>query len=218
MRETQRISALFPSLFVGALALFADVRPAHAVPYYFEFGGNMATLTNPAPLFRSLGKTASNESASTFAVPFTFGVHLQESQRGLLFSLALQGRYLSGQTGGAENFTSLTASPMLRLEFWRLVVGAGYTPFAFKDLTFSRNGDVDSVLTLEAQFLFPITPEIDFGLQASRQTFTTAFGDGPDPSFEYGAFFRLNFGLSSAAAGERRKFKGWRYPLGSPLR
>ena len=145
-------------------------------------------------------------------------MQLQESQKGLLFALALQGRYLSGQTGAGESFTSITASPMLRVEFWRIVIGAGYTPYAFKDLSFSRNGRVDSVLTLEAQFLFPITHEIDFGLQAARQTFTTEFGDGPDPSLDYGLFFRLNFGLSGGAAGERRKFKGWRYPLGSPLR
>lgn len=217
MLRFARISHLFCPLVFGVIALATSARSARAVPYYFEFGGSMATLTNPAPLFQSLGKTASTESSSTFAVPFTFGVHLQENQRGLLFSIALQGRYLSGQTGAGENFMSMTASPMVRMEIWRIVVGAGYTPFAFKDLSFSRNGGVDSVLTLEAQFLFPITPEIDFGLQAARQTFTTAFGDGPDPSFEYGAFFRLNFGLSSAAAGERRKFKGWRYPLGSPL-
>ncbi len=218
MRGSRRFPTPLSSLAFGALALVAFARPASALPYYFDFGGSMATLTNPGPLFASLSKTASNESTSTFAVPFTFGLQLQERQRGLLFSIALQGRYLSGQTGAAENFTSITASPMLRMEFWRIVVGAGYTPFAFKDLMFSRNGDVESVLTLEAQFLFPITPEIDFGLQAARQTFTTATGDGPDPSLEYGAFFRLNFGLSSAAAGERRKFKGWRYPLGSPIR
>lgn len=92
-----------------------------------------------------------------------------------------------------------------------------YTPYVWKDMAFDKASTIDSVLTLEAQFLFPITVEIDFGLQASRQTFQTAYGTGPNPSTEYGAFFRLNFGFTEAGSTERRKFKGWRYPLGSPL-
>lgn len=209
---------LRPSL-LGLILLGAITwgHPAQALPYYFEFGGTMASLTDPAPLFESQGKQSSTTASSVFGVPLTLGLHLQERQRGLLFSVALQMRYLSGTTGAGESFTAITTSPELRLEFWRLVLGVGYTPYVWKDITFSKNGSIDSVLTLEAQFLFPITPEIDFGLQASRQTFETTFGTGPNPSTEYGLFFRLNFGLSQAAAGERKKFKGWRYPLGSPL-
>lgn len=193
------------------------VSPARALPYYFEFGGTLASLTDPAPLFESQGKQTSNTASSSFGVPLTMGLHLQERQRGLLFSLALQTRYLSGTTGAGESFTAITTSPVLRIEFWRLALGAGYTPYVWNGLSFNKNASIDSVLTIEALFLFPITPEIDFGLQASRQTFKTATASGPNPSTEYGAFFRLNFGLSESAAGERRKFKGWRYPLGSPL-
>jgi len=196
---------------------FAWARPARALPYYFEFGGSVASFTDPAPLFQSLGKQSSTTADSVFVIPFTLGLHLQERQRGLLFSVALQMRYLSGTTGAGESFSAITTSPMLRMEFWRLVLGAGYSPFVWKDITFSLITSTTSVLTIEPQFLFPITPAIDFGLPASRQTFESSFGTGPNPSTEYGAFFRLNFGLSDAASGERRKYKGWRYPLGSPL-
>lgn len=147
----------------------------------------------------------------------TLGLQLQEKQKGLLFAVALQNRYVSGNTAAGDSFTFMTTSPVVRLEFWKLVLGAGYTPYVWKDFVFSKNGSIDSVLTVEAQFLFPITIEIDFGLQASRQYFKTDFGDGPNPSSEYGAFFRLNFGFSDAGASERKKYKGWRYPLGSPL-
>jgi hypothetical protein len=137
---------------------------------------------------------------------------------GILASLGLQMRYLSGTSGAGDSFTAIPVSPVLRLEFWRLVVGAGYTPLVYQGLTFKRDGWIDSVLTLEGQFLFPITPEIDFGLSAVRTAYkSNTFGTGPTV-MEYGAFFRLNFGMSQAEAGERRKFKGWRYPLGSPLR
>jgi hypothetical protein len=148
----------------------------------------------------------------------TLGLQLQERQGGILASIALQMRYLSGTSGAGDSYTSIPISPMLRLEFWRLVVGAAYTPLVYQSITFKRDGWITSVMTLEGQFLFPITPEIDFGLQAARTSYkSTSFGDGPTV-MEYGAFFRLNFGMSEAAVGERRKFKGWRYPLGSPLR
>ncbi len=207
--------------FIIAFFFFGGLlasRSARALPYYFEFGGTSAALTTPSPLFLSQGKTASNTASSSYGVPLTLGLQLQERQHGILAAIALQTRYLSGTTGAGEFYTSIPVSPMLRLEIWRLVFGAGYTPLVYRSATFKKDGGIDSVLTLEAQFLFPITPEIDFGLQAARSSYkSNTYGTGPT-IMEYGAFFRLNFGMSEAAAGERRKFKGWRYPLGSPLR
>lgn len=212
----RRYSSLL--LLLGALfGTLAGSTPAQALPYYFEFGGTLATLTEPSALFQSQGKTASTSASGSFGVPLTLGLHLQERQKGLLFALALQSRYVSGNTGAGEAFTFMTTGPVFRLEFWKLVFGVGYTPYVWNDLVFTKDVSVTSVLTLEAQFLFPITIEIDFGLQASRQTFVSTYGTGPNPSTEYGAFFRLNFGFSEAGANERRKYKGWRYPLGSPL-
>ncbi len=204
-------------LLLLSLACLLGTQSSHALPYYFEFGGGMATLTDPSPVFSGMGKSASTSESGSVGIPLTFGLQLQNNQSGLLFSLALQHRYITGNTGAGESYTLMTTGPMLRIEFWRLVLGAGYTPFAWKDITFGRIGAVDSVITYEAQFLFPITIEIDFGLQASRQIFTTSLGTGPNPSSEYGAFFRLNFGFSEGGANQRRKFKGWRYPFGNPL-
>jgi hypothetical protein len=189
-----------------------------AWPYYVEFGGTTASLSTPSPLFESQGKTASTSASSSYGVPFTVGIHLQERQKGILFSLALQARYLSGTTGAGQTYASFPTSPIFRMEIWRFVLGAGYTPWIWKDFTFKRNSALNSMLTLEAQFLFPITPEIDFGLSGTRTSYTSSlYGNGPTV-MEYGAFFRLNFGMSEAVTNERRKFKGWRYPFGSPLR
>lgn len=208
----------FRILSIAVLGFLSVSRPAFAWPYYFEFGGTTASVSDASPLFQSLGLSTSTSASSSFGVPITLGIQLQARQRGVLFSLALQSRYLSGRTDAGAAFTAMPTSPMFRIEFWRLVVGVGYTPYVWKDLTFSKNGSIDSVLTFEGQFLFPITPEIDFGLQAARSAYSSAlYGDGPTV-MEYGAFFRLNFGMSDAVASERRKFKGWRYPLGSPLR
>jgi hypothetical protein len=203
-------------LFAGISGIMP--RAARAANYYFEFGATTVQMTNPAPLFQSLDLLPATSAESVIGIPFTLGVHLQNSQRGLLFALALQSRYMTGSTSRGTGFTAFPISPMIRMEFWRLVLGFGYTPYVFKDLTFQKNGGIDSVMTMEAQFLFPISPEIDFGLQSARTAFKSRInGDGPI-AMEYGAFFRLNFGLSDAASSERQKFKGWRYPLGSPMR
>lgn len=195
---------------------------AFALPTYFEFGGAASIASEPSPLFQALNKSAAPSTSSIFAVPMTFGLQLQDSTRGLLFSIALQGRYFSGKTSNGESFSMVAPSPVFRVEFWKLVLGAGYSTFVFRGLSGGSAPEIKSNLTLEAQFLFPITPEIDFGLQAARQSFSTSYDAGPPPAstsiMQYGAFFRLNFGMSTAALTERKKFKGWRYPFGVRLR
>lgn len=194
---------------------------AQALPTYFEFGGAVGAASEPSPLFQSLNKPASPAADSLFVVPITFGMQLQNRMRGLLFSVALQGRYFAGKTANGDSFSLLTPSPVLRAEFWRLVLGVGYTPMVFEGLSGGSAAAIKSSLTLEAQFLFPITPEIDFGLQAARQSFSTSFDSGPPAAsttvMQYGAFLRLNFGMSTSAISERKSFKGWRYPFGRRL-
>ncbi|MBC7386633.1 MAG: hypothetical protein H7301_10805 [Cryobacterium sp.] len=209
---------IIPSRFILSALLLLFATSAQALPFSFEFGASAATVTNPSPLFEALGKAPSGSASSLFSMPATLALQLQNSQHGLLFAVALQERYLSGKTGAGEDFSVLTLSPMFRVEFWMLVFGVGYSPFAFQNLVLKSAPAVKSSLTLEAQVLFPITNEIDFGLSAARQTFQTDFGRGPDPANQYGAFFRLNFGLSAADSTARQQFKGWRYPLGRPYR
>jgi hypothetical protein len=188
---------------------------AQALPYYFEFGATMATWTNPDPIFQAAGYTSATTASGSYGVPMTIGLQLQDRVKGLLFSVALQNRYLGGQTGAGQPFTVMTTGPLFRVEFWRFVLGAGYTTFVSNGLSFQQADGVSSAMTLEGQFLFPITPEIDFGLQASQVTFSAS---GESSVIEYGAYFRLNFGFSDSAKKERGKYKGWRYPFGSPLR
>ena len=109
----------------------------------------------------------------------------------------------------------MTLSPMLRLELWMFSIGVGYSPFAFSSFMFEKAKGISSSLTLEAQALFPITEEIDFGLSVAKQSFSLKTAAGSDPSsLQYGLFFRLNFNLTEAESDDRRRYKGWRYPLG----
>lgn len=208
---------LFFALLAATTALAASPE-ARAWPYSFEFGGTMANYTSPGALLLAQGKRSSTSASAGYGVPMTLSVQLQERMHGPLFSLGLQLRYLNGTSGAGDAFTVMPVSPVFRIELWRLVLGVAYTNAVYDSLTFHRDGAIDSMLTLEAQFLFPITPEIDFGVQASRETFTSAAYGSDASVIEYGAFFRLNFGMDEEAAASRRKFKGWRYPFGSPLR
>lgn len=183
---------------------------AHALPTYLEFGAGVAKISNPTPL---LGVTGDMNGAS---VPVTFGLQLQNSSSGILFSIAAQSRYVTGNNSSGTRGTFMTVAPTFRIEFWKFVFGVGYSNLVYRDLSFSKYPSA-SALILEGQILFPITPEIDFGLSAARQSVSASGGSGPDPSMEYGAFFRLNFGYSAEDLNKRRKFKGWRYPYGKPI-
>lgn len=206
-----RLSRFWSAGLLLILLLFAPQR-AEAVVYYVEFGGGIARGLHLKNLD---GAFPENGMSSGYAAPLTLGINLQTRQSGLLFQLALQSRYVGG-TSGSESVAILSTTPVFRIELWRLVLGVGYTPWVWEG-TFSGKYQVSSLL-YEAQFLFPITPEIDFGLQGAMQTLSPKSGGSSATTIDYGAFFRLNFGMSSSQSQERRKYKGWRYPLGVPLK
>lgn len=200
-----RSTHLLRTLLVLFLGLLTS-RSSFGLATYFEFGGGIAKVSNTAMIFPSL---SSNYSATS--VPLTFGVQLQDRVSGPLFSLALQERYI---TGG--NQTLMTVAPTFRIEFWRLVVGIGYADWVYRGLASSKSVGT-TALIYEGQFLFPITPEIDFGLSYAMQNFSSSSSTSTKTrSTDYGAFFRLNFGYSSQQSESRHKFKGWRYPFGNP--
>lgn len=209
MRSFVRISRI--ALAASFLAFFG-ARDASAVIYYFEFGGGLAKMKSASALYSTSTQKAP-DSMSGGAGQATLGFNLQESQRGLLLQLGLQGRYVS-----ASGHDLLATYPIARLELWRLGLTFGYTPFLWDGIGFKKLSGASSAMVAELVFLMPITPEIDFGLSGGMQWVTLeSGGKSPSPSTEYGAFFRLNFGMSDNQASERRKFKGWRYPFGVPL-
>lgn len=193
-----------------ALALVFASQNAEALPTYFEFGGGYAKTSDSQAL------TGVSGDLTAASIPFTFGLQLQNSPSGILFSLAAQARYLTGNNSGGTRASFMTVAPMFRIEFWKFVFGAGYSKWIFRDLAFGKYPTASSLI-LEVQTLFPITPEIDFGLGAARQSITSMGAKGPDSTTELTAFFRLNFGYSGGDLDKRRKFKGWRYPYGKGI-
>ncbi len=185
---------------------------AKANIFYFEFGGGLAQGASVKSLYPESTQT---DWDSGYSIPFTLGYQLQESQSGLLFSFAGQARYINA-SNASGSYTLITTTPMLRMELWKFVLGAGYSPWVWQSTGFQKLQA--NALTLEAQILFPITPEIDFGLQAARQQVSPKTSGATLTTLEYGAFFRLNFGMSETQANQRRKYKGWRYPYGNPKR
>lgn len=190
------------------LALFLS-RESSANIFYFEFGGGLAQGKS----VKTIHPSSLEEKWSGSSVPVTMGYQLQASQSGVLFSLAAQGRYAMG-SNDSGSYTLLTTSPILRMEIWKIVLGVGYSPWVWRNVSFSKIQA--SSMIYEAQILFPITPEIDFGLQGAQQKITPTGGGSALTTLEYGAFFRLNFGMDEKQASQRRKYKGWRYPFGNP--
>jgi hypothetical protein len=202
-------SILAFSLFLG---LFA-ARDSLAWSWYFEFGANLGKAKTPSPLLLSAPRS---ELTSPLFIHVTLGLQLQDTGNFPQFQLGVQNRYFSGSgvsttTGANESFTTMATYPVVRIEIWRFLFGVGYTPWVWKSIDFKKNSAEATLY--EASFLFPITPEIDFGLNYAQQSFKTDAGTGPKTT-EYGLFFRLNYGLDSEQKERRRKFKGWRYPFG----
>lgn len=168
----------------------------HAAAPYSEFGGGILKQNGFSGGF---GKLA-------FLLPLLGGsegifLHAGADVRGF------QTTYL----GNSTTFASLY--PSARLEWWRLALVGGYTPYVWKNSpsdSLSRWTGTRATL-LEIQFLLPITPEIDFGLSAGRQQYQQQFS-----TTEFGAFFRIYFDYEESDASARRKFRGWRYPFGIP--
>ncbi len=193
------------------LLSFFTASRAHALPWYFEFGGGLAKVKNPKPLLVN----ATGNLSSTFQIPMTLAIALQSRQTAPLFHLGVSQRYFQGNattvSGETGRFKTLTTYPVFRIELGRLVLGAGYTKWVWQDINYRKNPA--SAVLLEGSFLLPITPEIDFGLNGAVQSFKTDAGSGPR-TVEYGIFFRLNYGFSEEQKTSRRKYKGWRYPFG----
>lgn len=184
---------------------------AQALVYYVEFGAGYASVKEPQAMTNSLDPAWTSE----FTIPITLGVNLQSRQRGVLFQLGIQSRYLNG-SGASKSYTLIPNYGIFRIEFWKLALGFGYSPYVANGLGFQQVPG--KAMMGEALLLFPITPEIDFGLNGAYQIFTAQNGNkGPNPAMDVGFFFRLNFGMSKSEANERRKYKGWRYPFGVPL-
>ena len=197
-----------------SLGTIALPTPAHALDTYLEFGGNLGNGTAPSGLFRDAAPTA---LSSPLFIPVNFLFQLQAIGDFPQLQLGLANRYGMGSgvdaTSGEKTSYSFVANyPTVRIELWRLVLGVGYTPIVWNGLAEKRLSA--SALLLEGSFLFPITPEIDFGLNLARERIVLG---GVSPAFtttEYGAFFRINFGMNAASEERKRKFRGWRYPFG----
>jgi|GEM_PF-5365572 len=184
-------------LGIGALGPY----PVYAKQAFnVDFGGGLAN----ANLSR-------NRSASGGYGHLGFDIPLLSSHWTSL-NLGAQGRGVSVSSQGASE-EYLFALAKARIEFWNFSLGGAYTPYVYSS-SLSKYQGMSSTL-VDVELLLPITPEIDFGIMASRQWMQT--GDQTrsfNPASLYGAFFRLHYGYSESGKNSRRTFKGWRYPFG----
>jgi hypothetical protein len=199
------------ALFLGLLVAWATAPGAHAVLYFFDFGGGVVTSTGADDL---LG------ASTSFPTPYgrlELGTPLSVWSSGEI-QFGLQTR--SFVRGGIQ---LIPLYPTLRFELWDFGLAASYTPWVWTlpGAVPERSLGTQALL-IQVSYLFPITPEIAFGLETSWEKVSlTASTQNPATHVSGGVFFRL-FGGKAPRGGKAssgpRDYRGWRYPYGVEIR
>ena len=144
---------------------------------------------------------------------FTLGVDLSQPRNLIHFGLGIETKYLSAAgTGGTASM--LVPYPMLRLAMRRIFLSLGASPIV------RTQGTILSAMCgmAEAGYLFPIDPEIDFGLSAGVQAIEYKSVISPSAAIDGSMFFRFYIGKRAKNGGPGMDaYRGWRYPYGVEL-
>lgn len=199
-------------------ALFLAIFLTPSIPWAgtvsVEFGGGYST-----------SKLANSETGKGGAGLLGFDYALLTSSWASI-NFGFQARYFalskdSSTTTSSSSASTLNTSdqnylfmtPKIRLEVWNISISGGYTPYVYNSSLDKYQGY--SAYHVDAEILFPITPEIDFGIMGSQQWMTSDDSTRSlNPATMYGAFFRLHYGWKEKGKTAERTFKGWRYPFG----
>jgi hypothetical protein len=205
----------------GALFLLLATSPRNAAAngsYYYDIAGGFAKYQQTSPFF---GNTPQASTGYGFALNNGIFVNWGSDARAFAFQLGLQHR-LSSASDSNASYAVQAVYPVMRLQFSRIYLGTGFTPFVWKRTNglggvdyFSSAKSTNAILA-EAGFLMPVTPKFSLGTQGSAQIISGGGTKSPNPIWDATVSMRFYFGFfghsgDSQSSGE---FKGWRYPFG----
>lgn len=203
----------------GLLALLPI--QARASAFYYEVEGGLSKYTSTSPFFG----TGAQSTGYGFAFNNSVFVTLGSSQTGFTYQLGLQDRISAANDSTTGTSYALNAAyPVLRLQFSRLYIAAGYTPFVWQEvqpsstLQYFQRAKSANALLLEGGLLWPVTRKFTMGLNAGYQTITQNGVKSPSPALDATFSMRFYFGFSSSGGGSSEnsaEFEGWRYPFGA---
>lgn len=198
------------AVLTGMLSFHA--RPASATEFYFDAGGGVTQILSASNFLGSTDSTLAMGGAFTGAL----GMDVSGAGRSLRFHFGILHKFLTG-TDTAGSYGMQATYPFLRIEMKRFFLTLGATPLLQKNTGAGYISATGLGMLGEAGFMFPITPEIAFGLNAGSQWISGGGGLSPAPAFDLGGFFRFYFGKRSSGGSGMENYRGWRYPYGVEL-
>ena len=200
--------------FFGFLVLVVcmisfHARNASAAEWYTETGGGISDMIGGGTFFGPTIGALGLGMAGTF----TLGVDLSQPRNLIHFGLGLETKFLSA-SGVGGSASMLVPYPMIRLAMRRIFLTLGASP-----IIHAKGTLLTAMCGLaEAGYLFPIDPEIDFGLSAGIQAVDYQSVIAPSAALDASVFFRFYIGKRSKNSGAGMDaYRGWRYPYGVEL-
>jgi hypothetical protein len=209
---------LFPGILL--LVLLGGAQSASAAgSFYYDIAGGISKYQQTSPFF---GKSTAGSTGFGYALNNGIFINLGDDQSLFAYQFGLQHR-LSAASDATASYAVQSAYPVLRLQFTRIYLSTGFTPFVWRRTNamsgldnFSRANSTTALLA-EAGFLMPITPKFSFGLQGSAQFISGNGAQSPNPIMDATVSMRFYFGFFGNGGGGKHssgEFKGWRYPFG----
>jgi hypothetical protein len=208
--------AVITSFFISALCARSAVASGS---FYYDLAGGVAKYQQTSPFF---GSNTQGSTGYGFALNNGVFVNWGHDTRAFAFQLGLQHRYSSASDANSS-FAVQAAYPVMRLQFGRIYLGTGFTPFVWRRSNamggvdnFSSAKNTDAFLA-EAGFLMPITPKFSMGTQASAQFMSGNGVKSPNPIWDATFSMRFYFGFFGHGGGGGSQFSSeynGRYPFG----
>lgn len=208
---------------LGVILVLLLSGKAQASAFYYEIEGGLSKYSTTSPFFGSGAQGTGYGFALNNSVFMTLG----SSQTGFTYQLGLQDRISAANDSTTGVSYGLNAPyAVLRLQFSRAYISAGYTSFVWQEVQpsttlnyFSRAKSASATM-LEAGLLWPMTRKFTMGLNASYQSITQDGVKSPSPVLDGTLSMRFYFGFSSGGGGggseNSAEYEGWRYPFGAP--
>lgn len=209
--------------------ILCSLPAAQAATFYIEVGPGLSSITGGSTVFNNTFNTGTSAFSANamFAwdapIAKSFGVHL-----------GVRGQWLSA-INGLTYGNIYALYPFIRVEFWRIYLGGGATPFALRRVGpapgIDGAAEISGALPFfaEAGLEWKIIPDFHlcFGVtgHGAYQTVGLPANASPFimfPSLEYSVQFRFlfdiggkgNAGATGGGSSSVKKFDGWRYPFG----
>lgn len=184
---------------------------------YFEFATGLGSATNADQFFNT---THANPTQLGFSGALNFYFPITPMRHFAHLELGVQNRllFVSSDDHLLADKTNVLFSPSaaLRVEFWRMFIGAGISPTNLASKSGKGLGSLAAATGFSSHFfeggvIWRVVPEFQICLAVSTEQIT---GPSHASTLEYGLRFRFPTSPSEQASSGGVDWDGFRYPFG----